>query len=177
MKTISTFKEGKNVFALADYVVRRKEGGESACEEGHVLEGIDRVDLDEAIEIMMNTPQREKEGIALYLLSGAVDEIAYGLGLKDVDSLAPPSPFFGIIDGLYEKATHGCYFCSRGLDPNETEFNSKSTVCPTCILKLSNFLKAIGVPPELFWKIGGGRLIQKTKVKPKGYTINVTKDK
>ena len=109
----------------------------------------------------------QKEGDAIIQLVGKVilSEVEFGLGLLDVPDEEyvkdTETPFFDMINKVYQRAAHGCYLCDPMTDPNGEEFTGN--LCLDCQQKLGNIMKFLDVEYKHLLPMAGVRKIQKMK--------------
>lgn len=111
------------------------------------LKGLKAPWTTHAIEVLNTMDQEDANAILAFILTYVMKEVEAGLGLIDSDD-DDDLQIFGKIDERYQKAAAGCYFCDKGVDPNETGFTKDTGVCMMCQLKLRKLLEfnPYGVP-------------------------------
>jgi hypothetical protein len=115
--------------------------------------------------------EQDLHDLAILFFSIVQEEVRAGLGMSDVSEEDLDQygdlAIFEMVDALYQQSANGCYFCDSDVDPNETEVDHDTRVCPECQLKLANFLKFVGADPGrvLGWA-RAPRDIQKTRFNP-----------
>ena len=115
--------------------------------------------MERGKRILKNLDDDDGSAVISVILAHVMEDIR--LGFSDPKG---NNPAFDIVNKIIQTAAGQCYFCSKGIDPNETEFNRDTHLCLFCMLKVANILKACGVKPQkLFPKIGK-REVQKTKI-------------
>lgn len=125
--------------------------------------------LNKGIEILNSLSDQDRSKVIDFMLAYVFMELRYGLGLVDDPDDAEPIDIedlliFNAIADIYEEAAGDCYFCSRGIDPNEDEFGPDVKLCVMCKMKLGNFTEALGISAGSVFPGMDRRFVQKKRI-------------
>lgn len=119
-------------------------------------------------EALSKLGQETANDVISFVFNYVMKELELGLGLAEfpdgVDEDKTELKIFEQINGVYEKFSGGCYFCSNQIDPNADEFGPKSKLCMMCKLKLANFLESLEIPAGSVFKGMRPRRVQRSRI-------------
>ena len=108
----------------------------------------------DGLDIMKNLPAKQSQAILKFMVEYVMMECRFGLGMIDdiPDDLPDELPFFNAINAVYRERDKGCYFCDKTIDPNGAGMSKSTELCIDCMLKLGNFVQALGIPPDMIFR-------------------------